>query len=119
MHLSFWDNAKVSSCLIFICLQLLYFAKRPLQLIGKRNPYHTEYQAGFDADGKLQGVYINAYVDCGAAPNDNPISGLGTWGDNGTYLPFKEASRSSAEEMPVEPNLRPLQPTFVQTGSSA
>ncbi|GAU94198.1 hypothetical protein RvY_06020 [Ramazzottius varieornatus] len=66
MHLSFWDNAK---------------------LVGKRNPYHTEYHAGFDADGKLQGVYINAYVDCGAAPNDNPISGLGTWGDNAYFCP--------------------------------
>ena len=62
MFLSLWDNAK---------------------LIGKRNPYYVKYDVGFDENGKLAGIIMDAYVDCGAAAGDSPISAIGVWGDNG------------------------------------
>lgn len=59
--MSLWDNTRV---------------------VGKRAPYYTEYNVGFEDDGKLAGVTIKAYANCGASGNDSPVSGLSTWADN-------------------------------------
>ena len=61
MFLSLWDNAK---------------------LIGKRNPYYVKYDVGFDENGKLAGIIMDAYVDCGATTMDSPIGAIGSFGDN-------------------------------------
>ena len=44
LHLISWDNLK---------------------LIGRRLPYLVKYKAGLDATGKVAGVSLDVYGDCG------------------------------------------------------
>ncbi|XP_055334051.1 uncharacterized protein LOC129585412 [Paramacrobiotus metropolitanus] len=62
-HMNLWDNNRA---------------------IGKRFPYLTNYQAGFDNNGKLMGVILDVYGNIGAQANDSAVNGELTWGDN-TY----------------------------------
>ena len=36
-----------------------------MEMIGKRNPFQAEYTVGFTDEGKLLGISINYYIDCG------------------------------------------------------
>ena len=60
-----------------------------MEMIGKRNPFEADYTVGFDETGKLLGVQIDYYIDCGCYLNDS----LGTMQaamstcDNGYYCP--------------------------------
>jgi xanthine dehydrogenase/oxidase len=60
-----------------------------MEMIGKRNPFEADYTVGFDNTGKLLGVSIDYYIDCGCYMNDS----LGTMQaamstcDNAYYCP--------------------------------
>ncbi|CAG0880344.1 unnamed protein product [Cyprideis torosa] len=53
-----------------ICLDL----ESNLQIIGKRLPYHVEYEAGFDDGGKLAFVSGTIYGDVGCSYNENVVN---------------------------------------------
>lgn len=36
-------------------------------------------------DGKLNGIDMNLYADCGSSPNDLDVGYAQTWADNGKY----------------------------------
>ena len=40
-------------------------------------------QVGFTDEGKLNGVKVYFYADCGASPNEHSISNMYTWLDSG------------------------------------
>ena len=42
-----------------------------------------DWQVGFTDEGKLNGVKIFFYADCGASPNENSIASMYTWLDSG------------------------------------
>ncbi|KAK7099077.1 hypothetical protein V1264_003269 [Littorina saxatilis] len=77
------------------CALAAYLMQRPVRLqmdfhtnmksIGKRFPFLANYEAGFTEDGKLNGVRIFFYGDCGASPNDNIIPFMYTWLDNAYF----------------------------------
>ena len=59
--------------------------KTNMQMIGKRFPYLATYQAGITEEGKLNGIKIMYYCDCGCSPNECPVGlGLFAFADNGT-----------------------------------
>ncbi|GAV02732.1 hypothetical protein RvY_13260-2 [Ramazzottius varieornatus] len=67
MHQSLWDNFK---------------------LIGRRLPYLIKYKAGTDAAGKLAGIVLDVYGDCGYQPSASVIvNGLPNWIDNIYFSP--------------------------------
>ena len=51
-------------------------------------------QVGCDNQGKLEGVSIRYYCDCGAGPNDNSVATMFVWADNGT-LQYSHNTQSS------------------------
>ncbi|KAK3581541.1 hypothetical protein CHS0354_031882 [Potamilus streckersoni] len=79
------------------CALAAYVMKRPVRLLlnfhtniemmGKRFPYAADYQVGFDTTGKLNGVKITYYCDCGCSPNDCTLSTILNFGDNTYYCP--------------------------------
>ena len=44
-----------------------------MEMIGKRFPWYAKYTIGVDKDGKLLGIRLKMYVDCGNAPNDSSL----------------------------------------------
>ena len=36
-------------------------------------------------DGKLNGIDLTFYVDCGSSPNEIDVAGAQIWADNGTF----------------------------------
>eukprot|EP00042_Codosiga_hollandica_P056153 m.803689 g.803689 ORF g.803689 m.803689 type:complete len:1324 (-) comp59281_c0_seq1:203-4174(-) len=47
-----------------------------MALLGKRNPWETDYTVGFDANGKLLAIKLNYFIDCGSEIiADNLITG--------------------------------------------
>jgi xanthine dehydrogenase molybdopterin-binding subunit B len=41
-----------------------------MALLGKRTPFECDYTIGLNANGQLQAVVLNYYVDCGSYLND-------------------------------------------------
>jgi xanthine dehydrogenase molybdopterin-binding subunit B len=41
-----------------------------MQLLGKRNPWETDYTVGFDNNGTLVAIELTYYADCGSYIND-------------------------------------------------
>ncbi|OQV18343.1 Xanthine dehydrogenase [Hypsibius exemplaris] len=76
MFQSLWDSAK---------------------MIGKRNPYYVEYEAGFDANGKLAGIITNVYANCGQTATESPVSAVTLWGDNGYNCPNWKVSMTNCK----------------------
>ncbi|KAL3841843.1 hypothetical protein ACJMK2_019942 [Sinanodonta woodiana] len=56
-----------------------------MEMIGKRCPYRADYTVGFTDDGKLNGLKINVYADCGSSANDTSLPTLLIWVDNAYY----------------------------------
>lgn len=53
--------------------------------IGKRAPYYVKYEAGFDDDGKLQGIKFDIYVSSGVQKNDSPLDEIQKWIDSSKF----------------------------------
>ena len=45
-----------------------------------------DWQVGFTDEGKLNGVKIFFYADCGASPNENSVANMYSWLDNGELI---------------------------------
>ena len=45
--------------------------------------YSYFLQIGVANDGKLNGIDMSLYCDCGSSPNDLDVSGAQAWADNG------------------------------------
>ncbi|XP_052261039.1 uncharacterized protein LOC127865162 isoform X4 [Dreissena polymorpha] len=58
-----------------------------LENVGKRFPYLAKYQVGFDDTGKLNGVKVTYYCDCGYSVNDCTVGDIMYFGDNAYYCP--------------------------------
>ncbi|XP_070198779.1 xanthine dehydrogenase/oxidase-like [Littorina saxatilis] len=63
------------------CALAAHIMRRPIRLcmnfhtnlksVGKRHPYYAQYEIGFTEEGKLNGVSVTAYANCGSSPNEN------------------------------------------------
>jgi xanthine dehydrogenase/oxidase len=61
-----------------VCLEL----NDCMEMVGKRFPWHAEYNIGFDNDGKLLGIKIDYYSDAGCSPNDQAMPAMYDFSDN-------------------------------------
>ncbi|XP_052242919.1 uncharacterized protein LOC127852926 [Dreissena polymorpha] len=69
-----------------------YLSKTPVKLrltlednmmmLGKRFPYIADYEVGVTSDGRLNGIKMYYYADCGANPNDNSLPFMQAWANN-------------------------------------
>ncbi|XP_025087515.1 xanthine dehydrogenase-like [Pomacea canaliculata] len=74
------------------CALAAYIMQQPVRLrmgfhdnmkaIGKRFPFHADYEVGFTEDGLLNGIKIFFYADCGSSPNENSVINMYIWMDN-------------------------------------
>ena len=66
---------------------LMFHSFRVLELRGRIPGKHTNtkylVQVGVANDGKLNGIDMNLYADCGSSPNDLDVGYAQTWVDNG------------------------------------
>ena len=46
-------------------------------------PFFLWLQAGVASDGKLNGIDVNLYADCGSTPNAIDVGTAQSWVDNG------------------------------------
>lgn len=77
------------------CALACYVTKRPVRmrmdlntnmdLMGLREPYKATYKVGVTNDGKLNGIDMNLYADCGSSSNDLDVSYAQTWVDNAYF----------------------------------
>ncbi|XP_076471897.1 xanthine dehydrogenase-like [Babylonia areolata] len=77
------------------CALAAHVMQRPVRLrmdfhtnmktVGKRFPFLADYEAGFTEEGKLNGVKVTFYGDCGSSPNDSSIGIMYSWLDNAYY----------------------------------
>ncbi|ESO95691.1 hypothetical protein LOTGIDRAFT_231915 [Lottia gigantea] len=84
-------NFPISSA----CAVAAHILRRPVRLqldfhtnmkmIGKRVPYLARYEVGCTNDGKLNGIKIDYYADCGTTPNDMSNFAMEGWLDNAYY----------------------------------
>ncbi|OQV18654.1 Xanthine dehydrogenase [Hypsibius exemplaris] len=58
-----------------------------LKTIGKRYPYFTKYEAGFDDSGKLLGIKMEIYCNLGSQKNDSPIGHSKSFVENAYKCP--------------------------------
>ncbi|CAH3170659.1 unnamed protein product [Porites lobata] len=79
------------------CALAAYVTKRPvrmrldlntnMELVGLREPYKATYKVGVANDGKLNGIDMNLYADCGSSPNDLDVGYAQTLADNAYFCP--------------------------------
>nr|XP_039264202.1 indole-3-acetaldehyde oxidase-like [Styela clava] len=50
--------------------------ERNMETYGSRSAYVADYSVGFDNKGKLEGILITYYANCGASPNDADLQKL-------------------------------------------
>ncbi|XP_015777058.1 PREDICTED: indole-3-acetaldehyde oxidase-like [Acropora digitifera] len=84
-----------TSLVVTACALATYVTKRPvrmrldlntnMEMIGVREPYKATYKVGVTNDGKLNGIDLTFYVDCGSSPNEIDVAGAQIWADNGTF----------------------------------
>lgn len=77
------------------CALAAYVTKRPvrmrmnlntnMEMVGLREPYKATYNIGVANDGKLNGIDMNLYCDCGSSPNDLDVSAAQAWADNAYF----------------------------------
>ncbi|KAJ8299303.1 hypothetical protein KUTeg_023363 [Tegillarca granosa] len=53
-----------------------------MDMMGKRFPYQANYEVGFTEGGKLNGVKITYYADCGISPSEHAMPFVMDSGDN-------------------------------------
>ncbi|KAK7099380.1 uncharacterized protein [Littorina saxatilis] len=68
------------------CALAAHVMQRPVRLVmdlhtnmravGKRNPYYAQYEVGFTDEGKLNGINVTVYGDCGSSPNGSGLSSM-------------------------------------------
>ncbi|KAJ7381038.1 hypothetical protein OS493_004634 [Desmophyllum pertusum] len=77
------------------CALAAYVTKRPVRLrldlntnmemVGLREPYKATYKVGVAKDGKLNGIDMNLYCDCGSSVNDVDVLYAQAWSDNAYF----------------------------------
>nr|XP_058949586.1 xanthine dehydrogenase/oxidase-like isoform X1 [Pocillopora verrucosa] len=77
------------------CAIAAYVTKRPvrmrlnlstnMEMVGVREPYKATYKAGVASDGKLNGIDVNLYADCGSTPNAIDVGTAQSWVDNAYF----------------------------------
>ncbi|XP_053383995.1 uncharacterized protein LOC123535767 isoform X2 [Mercenaria mercenaria] len=58
-----------------------------IEMVGKRFPYLANYEVGVTDEGKLNGIKVTYYCDCGYAVNDCTVGDIMYMGDNAYYCP--------------------------------
>ncbi|KAL4224843.1 hypothetical protein ACF0H5_015539 [Mactra antiquata] len=58
-----------------------------MEMVGKRFPYLAKYQVGVTDEGKLNGIKVTYYCDCGYTVNDCTVGDIMYMGDNAYYCP--------------------------------
>ncbi|KAL9979239.1 hypothetical protein ACROYT_G016871 [Oculina patagonica] len=53
-----------------------------MEMIGVREPYKATYMIGVESNGKLNGIDMNLYCDCGSSVNDVDVAYAQMWADN-------------------------------------
>ncbi|XP_074617346.1 xanthine dehydrogenase/oxidase-like [Acropora palmata] len=86
-----------TSLVVTACALATYVTKRPvrmrldlntnMEMIGVREPYKATYKVGVTNDGKLNGIDLTFYVDCGSSPNEIDVAGAQIWADNAYFCP--------------------------------
>nr|XP_039262043.1 abscisic-aldehyde oxidase-like isoform X1 [Styela clava] len=63
--------------------------ERCMETYGCRPAYVADYTVGFDDQGKLQGIIVTYYANCGVSPNDpDVVTGtVSQFGDSGYHCP--------------------------------
>ncbi|XP_073232045.1 xanthine dehydrogenase/oxidase-like [Porites lutea] len=79
------------------CAIASYVTKRPVRLrmdlntnmemFGSKEPFKAVYKVGVSEDGKLNGIDLNYYGDCGCSSNDATILYARGWMDNAYFCP--------------------------------
>ncbi|XP_048242204.1 xanthine dehydrogenase-like isoform X1 [Haliotis rufescens] len=92
-------GAKISRGFLPACAAALatHVMRRPVRLamnfhtnmksIGKRYPFMADYTVGVTNDGKLNGVQMTVYADCGSSPNDCAMGSFPPWMDSAYNCP--------------------------------
>ena len=57
-----------------------------MKAIGKRFPYLVRYKLGSTKEGVIKAIDVEIFADCGIAPNENAISVVRDFIDNGTRV---------------------------------
>ncbi|PVD33600.1 hypothetical protein C0Q70_04857 [Pomacea canaliculata] len=79
------------------CALAAYIMQRPVRLVmdlhtnmkslGKRHPVIAEYEVGFTEEGKLNGLKVTYYHDCGHSDSDGSLSRLINFIDSSYFCP--------------------------------
>ncbi|XP_067656037.1 uncharacterized protein [Haliotis asinina] len=92
-------GAKISRGFLPACAAAVaaYVTRRPVRLamnfhtniktVGKRFPYLADYTVGVSNDGKMKGIQMTVYSDCGSSSNDTGFEGYTSCIDNAYYCP--------------------------------
>ncbi|XP_068702018.1 xanthine dehydrogenase/oxidase-like [Montipora foliosa] len=79
------------------CALATFVTKRPvrmrlnlntnMEMIGGREPYKATYKVGVTSEGKLNGIDLSFYCDCGSSPNEVDVSVAQVYADNAYFCP--------------------------------